>query len=185
MRPIAIFNDDRVPEDKIRRIEVYKQAVYDDIDALTYKWQEMGHVQAPEQRNAVSSDTSERLDGKVLSRNVEFRDAQLRRFISFALADMHEVFQDDITPIMDDSYHYILKVDRSFNDNLLNPLSEYFHRFLCWGALYDWYGSLGLGQQAAYYKNGLDEIEAGITNMLRSPSIAKRPMQPFGPARFP
>lgn len=185
MIPIARFNTEPKEEYKVRRVDVYKQAVYDDVDNYTFKWMEANQLGSAKQENAVSSDTTEKLDGKIISRNVAFREAKLRRLISFALLDEPDMYASDVIPVMDDFYLFMLKLDPEFNDNLINPLAEYFHRFIVWGALFDWYGSIGLDKQAAFYKNGLDEAENDILNALRTPSIAKRPMQPFGPAKFP
>ena len=185
MRPLAIFNRREEDDFKVRRIDVYKQAVYDDVDLYTYKWMEASSIENPQQKNAVASDTTEKLDGKIITRNVAFREAQLRRKIQYALMPKCDGYASDVNHIGDDMFLFMLKLDPEFDDNLINPIGEYFHRFLVWGALYDWYASIGLQQPAAFYKQGLDEVEDDITNALRSPSYAIRPLQPFGPAKFP
>lgn len=72
-------------------------------------------------------------------------------------------------------------IPESMDDTVLRPLAEYIHRFLVFGALYDWYSQFGMAQ-AAVYGSQLDEIEAGLDDILRGGSIVKRPLQPFGPA---
>lgn len=185
MKPIARINTQPEEDYKVRRVDVYKQAVYDDVDLLTYKWMEASPLENPQQKNAVASDTTEKLDGRIVARLVAFREAKLRRHIEYALLDEKDMYASDVIPIMDDFFLFMLKLDPEFNEGLLDSLAEYFHRFIVWGALYDWYGSIGMDKQAEFYKKGLDDIEDEITNALRTPSIAKRPMQPFGPARFP
>ena len=174
-------NSDETPK-KIRKITVYKREVFEDIELLTYKHVESSDMQGAGKRNAVSADTTEGLDGKIIIRLVEFRDAKLRKLIPFALAKKCDLGADDVMTLEDDRYHYWLKLPEDYDDNLMEPIAEYFHRFLVWGALYDWYGNMG-NPQANFYKNDLDELEDDIRNTLRKPSIAKKPMQPFGPAK--
>ena len=91
-----------------------------------------------------------------------------------------EYADDDIT-LADNMYRYWFNLPVEFKDNSLRALAEYIHRFLVFGALYDWYLMLG-SAQAGYYGAQLGELEDTIDSILRSPSIVKRPMQPFGPA---
>lgn len=176
----VILASEQQAERKHRTIEIYKNEVYKDIDLYTHK-----HVDAHEDMglrtgNAVSSDNSENVDGAVIARYVEFRDAQLRTKIQFALAPEVDHYADDDLVLDKNKYTYHLIVPEGFNDNTLRPLAEYFHRFLCWGALYDWYSQFGMAQQASVYDTRT--ILDNITGILRGPSIVKRPMQPFGPA---
>lgn len=166
---------------KTRKVEIYKNEVYKDIDLITYKHVEGNSLANPESRNAIAADNSEEMDGSVIARYVEFRDARLRRLVSFALVARPQEYSDDDLTLDDRKYRYWFSLPESFNDNLLEPLAEYFHRFLVWGALYDWYSQFGMPQAAVYGKD-LEDLEADIKNTLRTPSIAKRPMQPFGPA---
>lgn len=172
---------------KLRRISILKQEIFDDIDNITFKFMEANPqaLQAAEQRNAVSSDTSEHLDGQIISRMMQLREAKLRRLIPYALADINDYFADDVINLAEDKYHFLLNVAQAFNDNLLQPLAEFFHHFIVWGVLYDWYGIIGMTGQANFYGSQLEDLEAEITNTLRTPSITKRPMQPFGPAKRP
>ena len=168
---------------KERLVRIFKNEVYKDIDLYTHKHIDGSALQDVRARNAISSDNAEDVDGAVIVRYVEFRDAQLRNKIQFALADMTRGYaNDDITLEDGNVYRYNLLVPESFNDNTLRPLAEYIHRFLVWGALYDWYSQFGM-PQAAVYGSQLDELEDQITGLLRGPSIVKRPMQPFGPAK--
>lgn len=167
---------------KLRCITIYKREVYEDIELYTYKHVESSQIEGAERRNAVAADTTEGMDGKIVVRNVSFRDAQLRKLIPFALARKEDLGANDITDLEDDRFKYWLKLPEDFDDNLLEPIAQYFHKFLVWGALYDWFGLMG-NSQANFFKNDLDTLEEEINNSLRTPSIAKKPLQPFGPAK--
>ncbi len=176
--PVILASDQRAAS-KRRTVEIYKNEVYKDIDLYTHK-----HVDAHEDMglrtgNAVSSDASENVDGAVLARYVEFRDAQLRTRIQFALAAECEDYADNDINLDSNKFIYHLVVPDGFNDNTLRPLAEYIHRFLVFGALYDWYSQFGMQQAAVYDTRDLLD---NIIGALRGPSIVKRPMQPFGPA---
>lgn len=181
IEPIFVY-DDELPATKERTVEIYKNEVFKDIELHTYKYIEASTLEDVKARNAIQADNSENMDGAVIARYVEFRDAQLRNKLQFAiLEDTVESADDDIT-MQDNKYRYTFKVQETFNDRMLRPLAEYIHRFLVWGALYDWYSKFGM-QQAAVYGSHLDEIEEQISSILRGPSITTRPLQPFGPAR--
>lgn len=179
-RPVILASDHQT-EQKSRKIEIFKEAVYKDINLYTHK-----HVDAREDMglrsgNAVSSDTTENVDGAVIARYVEFRDAQLRTKIQFALAEETDEYANDAIKLESGKYVYRLILPDGFNDNTLRPLAEYIHRFLVWGALYDWYAQFGM-QQASVYGAQVKELEDRIVSVLRGPSNVKRPLQPFGPA---
>lgn len=179
---LAQYNDP-VQKTKLRDVVVAKDQVFKDIDLLTHK-----HVDGSTQpdfrvRNAVSSDFSEDVDGAVLARYVEFRDARLRSKVAFALSGLYQEKATDHLTLDDAHYHYHFVVPEEFNDNLLRPLAEYIHRFLVYGALYDWYSQFPDGaRQAAFYGSQIEGLEDEIASMLRGPAIVKRPLQPFGPA---
>ena len=165
---------------KPRLVTILKQEVYKDVELHTYKHTEGVPMESKQQVNAVSADTTENLDGAIIARFVKFRDAQLRRLLTSVLAQEEHPSADDVLDL-DEVFAYHLSMSESFNDSNLRSLAEYMHRFLVWGALYDWYAQMGMSQ-ANVYKKELDEIENEINNMVRTPSIVRRPMQPFGPA---
>lgn len=180
--PILIVNDMPEPPKKLRKVDIFKNEVFKDIDLYTHK-----HVDAREDMglrsgNAVSSDVTEKVDGAVIARYVEFWDAQLRTKVQFALCDRVQEYATDEISIKDSMYRYWFEVPVEFDDNALRPLAEHIHRFLVWGALYDWYSQFGM-QQAAVYGSELDRLEEQIKSLLRGKSIVKRPLQPFGPAK--
>lgn len=178
---LAEFNEP-VDRKKPRLVTVYKAQVYRDIDLLTHKHAEGSGLEDMRVRNAIESDFEEPVDGAIITRNVEYRDAKLRKKITFALADKYDERASDIMELSENAFVYNLVVPEEWNDNLLDPLADQFHRFLVYGALYDWYAQIG-SRQAEYYKSQVEEIQGELVSTLRTPSIAKRPLQPFGPAQ--
>lgn len=182
IRPVILASDVDESESKIRLVEVLKSEVYKDINLYTHK-----HVDAHEDMgnrtgNAVSSDTDENVDGAVIARYVAFREAELRTKIRFALTDVVNEYANDVITVDHEKFRFFLKVPGTFNDNTLRPLAEFFHRFLVYAALADWYAQFGMDKQAAIYESQLDDITKKIKNALTGGSIVKRPLQPFGPA---
>ena len=180
--PILIVDDRPAQTKKERLVEIYKNNVYRDIELYTYKHVEGSGIQDVKVGNAVSADNAENMDGMILARNVEFRDAQLRRKIRFAISKEDKEYANDEITQEDHKYRYPLLLPEAFNDNTLRSLAEYIHRFLVFGAIYDWYMMLGMSAQAAGYGSQLEDIEQAISDMLIAPSVAKKPLQPFGPA---
>lgn len=178
----VIIADDMPPATKDRTVEIWKHEVYKDIELHTYKHIEASPLQDVKARNAVQADNSENMDGAVIARYIEFRDAQLRNKLQFAIVEDTVEYANDELTMQDPKYRYHFSLPESFNDKMLRPLAEYIHRFLVWGVLYDWYSQFGM-EQAGVYGTQLDEIEEQISNILRGPSITTRPLQPFGPAR--
>lgn len=179
--PVLIVNDPVMPVKKARLVEIYKNNVYSDIERQTYKYAE---VNLPEVKvnNAVAADNAEDLDGSTIARYVEFRDAQLRVRLRFALAETTEGYADDEITLEENTYRYNFLLPEDFADNALRALAEYIHRFLVSGALFDWYNEKGMAVASVYEKQ-LDGLEEKISSILRGRSIAKRPLQPFGPAK--
>lgn len=167
---------------KDRLVEIYKTEVYNHIDLHTYKFVDASGQSDARLRNAISSDHAEDADGMLIGRSVEFWEARLRRLMQGSLQDVRTVYADDRLELGAEKYIYSLSLPDTFNDNLLEPLAAYMHRFLAYGALYDWYMMLGIGTQAGNYRAQLQDMENDIAGMIRGGSVAKRPMQPFGPA---
>lgn len=183
MSTVVYYVDTNPTEEKKRRkIVIIKQEVYKDVELHTFKRVEAAADMTAKQENAISADTTENMDGAVIARYVEYRNAQLRRKMSSILLDMESLGADDVLSL-DEVFAYNLSLSTDFKDAMLRPLAEYMHRFLVWGALYDWYNQLGMRSEAAIYGSELQEIEDEINNITRVPSWAKRPLQPFGPAR--
>lgn len=168
---------------KQRTIVIVREEVYRDIDSLTYKYAQASTTPSPKVENAISSDSTERLDGRLLGRNVEFRDAKLRELVAAYLDDSVEIMVAGNALVGEDpKIVYNLYLPVTFKDALLKSLATYIHRYLVWGALFDWYGA-GMGSnQAAFYQRELEDLERDITNKINAVNVVKRPMQPFGPA---
>ena len=177
--PVVLW-DEKEEADKTRKVEIYKNEVFKDIDLYTHKHVDAREDMGNRSANAVSSDNSENVDGAVIARYVEFRNAQLRYLLQFCLLETTEEYADDDITLEDNKYTYVFTVPDGFNDNTLRPLAEHIHRFLVWGALYDWYSQFGMAQAAVYDTKDLLE---NIVGTLRSKSTVKRPLQPFGPAK--
>ena len=166
---------------KTRVVRVSKAEVFKDIDLYTHKTVDGSAMQDPRMRNAISSDITESVDGAVIARYVEFRNAQLRNRIRYALAKETLEMADDSLTLDDSLYVFNLEVTEDFSDAMLRPLAEYFHRFLVFGALYDWYSKFDMAQ-ARYYGSLLTDTLDEIGSILAGPAIVKKPLQPFGPA---
>lgn len=178
---IQTINDEATTK-KSRTIEIIKNEVFTHIDLHTYKFVDASGNPDVRTRNAISSDHAEEADGMIIGRNVEFWEAKLRRMIHGMLESVDVVYANDELNITASKYVYNLSLPESFDDNLLEPMASYMHRFIAFGALYDWYTMIGNTQMAANYKAQLKEAEDAIKSMSRGGSIAARPMQPFGPS---
>jgi len=172
-------------ENKERIIKIRVQGIYDDIDSLTYKYAEVSSVPSPQQKDAMSSDSKEGLDGHLMARNVEFRESQVRKMLRrFLKAEEVTVISDD--ELQDKEYiEYHLMVPVILKDELLKSVTTYIHRYLVYGALYDWYAA-GMGSnQSAVYAAELDELEAEINNTMIPDTIIIPPLNPWGRPRNP
>jgi hypothetical protein len=178
---IQVIGDTGDDVKKPRKVVIIKQKVYEDVETHTYKYTEAAQLQSRKAENAISADTTETLDGASIARFVQFREAQLRRDFQKYMPEGNTFETDDMLDL-DNCYVFWFMLPTEFKDSLLRSLTEYVHRFLVFGALYDWYRQLGMLQQAAAYKQDLDDLEADIKAMLMVPSRAKKPLQPFGPA---
>ena len=164
---------------KQRDIMIILHEVYRDIDSLTYKYAEVSDVPTPSVKNGMTSDTTEHLDGLLLARAVDYRDAKLRAWIGRFLRE-EEVFNVSNSIESKEMIVYRLNVGDEFQDALLRPLCNMIHRYLVFGALYDWYGP-GMGsRQAQNYKAELDSLEQDIMDELNSDvTIVQKTKQPF------
>lgn len=173
------YSPEKPISNKLRGITILLKEIYKDIDAHTYKYAEVSSVPSPRAKNEMQSDTTTDLDGGLLSRNVEYRDAMLRSVISFAIADDTVLSSMTNQRSEDGQLTYNLILPTSFKDSLLHSIAVMIHRYLVYGALYDWYGA-GLGiQQRQAYEDDLKNIERELCNRLRATSVVKKPHQPF------
>lgn len=182
-RPVIVIDEymsiDSVSR-KERRIKLLKTPIENDINAHTSKYVEAAKAPTIQQENAIASDTDETLDGSVISRLMDYRDAKLRMLIKGAMKEV-EILEADNCQYMEPIYVYDLLLSEKFNDALLRPLASLMHKYIVWGCLFDWYSQLGLAE-ANIYGAQLSDIEDDIKADLFPAGYAKRPMQPFGPA---
>lgn len=163
---------------KGRKITLHKEPMYQEIDGHTSKFVEAGDSPV-KQGNAVSSDTAEDLDGSLITRLMEYRDAKLRDFFVLQEECIHEV-SNIITEVA--TYDYNLLLPEDFNDAQLKSLAMLMHKYIVWGTLFDWYTQLGLMNEAAAYGRQLEQVEEDIRSMINTAGYEKIPLQPFGPA---
>ena len=179
--PVILAEDVKAAA-KQRQVKIYKSEITKAIDLITHKHVDGSALDNLRVSNAVSSDSTEDVDAAVIADYAQFRDAELRTRLQFALAPILVVTEDDRITLEDNAYVYKLNVTEAFDDNTLKPLATYIHRYLVFGALADWYAQFGMAL-ADYYRSQLDSIEEQINSILRGPSIVKVPLQPFGPAK--
>ena len=150
---------------KERVVTIYKQKLYEDIDSESYKFTESRPEQPAQQGNAIASDTAEKLDGHIIARLVENCDARLRRRLKTYLKNDTTVSEADNELVLDAALGYTFILSTEFPDTMLEPLKNYIHHYLVWGALSEWYGA-GLGsEQANWFSRTLKETEDAIIGL--------------------
>lgn len=161
-------------------ITIYKKAVLADIDAQTFK--RVDGVLAGESdqvKNALSSDSSEHLDGHILHGHMETRDANIRKRLAFCLDFYEEDMSVSNLLEMDvPTFVYNLSVPDVFDRQRLKILAKKIHNYMVQGTLHDWYATQNMKGNVS--QDELEDMESEIICMLRS-SFVKRPLQPFGP----
>ena len=168
---------------KYRKIRIKIADVYKDIDSRTYKYAEASTVEAPKQKDAMQSDVSDNLDGHILARNVELRDAKLRQLFSEWLKENDTEIIIETNTLYANTQEYLdyeMYVPVELKDAMLRSVATFMHTYLVCGALFDWYGK-GMGdKQAAIYQAELDDIETNITNTLIPSTVIIPPLNPWG-----
>lgn len=163
-------------------VVIFRQAVYDDVDALTHKKVTAGLPdRGPRVRREASSDSRDPYDRGILDRSLLFWEARLRRRIRAHLAEWHNLRDsDDYAPVVperaDDRiiYPFVMEIE----DNVHVSLTEHIHRFLVRGIMYDWYTSMGI--ETDITKEELESLLDDIAGML-APRWVPTPLQPFDP----
>lgn len=164
---------------KTKRIILHKDQLLYDIEAIAFKTADALGLEG-KQKNVVSANHEKTLDGRILARYMDLRDARLRRRLRFCLACLTQDVACD-NPSERKEYIYDLNLSSQFDDNMLEVVKTDMHDYVVKGTLYDWYRHLG--SQSAISDAELREIEEGIVSVLRTPSYLKAPLQPFGPAK--
>lgn len=134
----------------------------------------------PRSRNAIQSDVTETLDGSIMKRLTDRRDAELRMKMLWCLRG-DDVTEVDNIPVEDDEYVYKIEVPADFSGDKLKVLKTKMHDYIVRGSLLDWYYECGLSDGSLSAE--VDMLLSDINSLLRK-SSGKRPMQPFGPAKM-
>lgn len=165
-------------------ITLYKAIIDKDIDSRTAKRVDASLDQASDRaQNAIASDATERLDGRLITRYRDLRDARLRERLRFCLVkDTNTELRSDNVVVAEPAYIYRLNVADDFSQDDLDILSTKMNDYITRGTLRDWYINAGL--PPIDDEDTLENLETGIASMLRGKSYGRRPIQPFGPAAF-
>lgn len=176
------FQQEKTMENKKKTVTItlYKKEIFYDMDANTYKKVDASMTDAnPRAQNAVQSDVTEQLDSSLMGRICDNRDAQLRMRLMWCLKDC-DIDRVDNIPDDNPAYEYVLEVPEDFKGDKLKVLAAKMHDYIVRGGLLDWYYRCGLSNSMTSVE--VQDIESDILSLLR-PSSARRPMQPFGPAK--
>jgi len=169
---------------KTRKISLYKDEIYHDIDALTFKRGDVIFDSATDRmRAAVESDAGDKLDGSILLRLTTKRDADLRKILAFCLVcEEQEAFSN--RPDGDDAFRYVLNLDDTVTDDSVRMAATLMHEYIVRGGFLDWYRLCGnAGMCPVTNEDELIGLTEDIASDLRGASYVKRPAQPFGPRR--
>lgn len=165
---------------KTRRIILHKDQVLYDIEGLAYKFTEAAAMEG-RAKNTIAADHNETLDGRLLARMMDLRNAQLRKRVKFALTATNVSVSCD-NPDENKDYVFDLSLADGFDDNMLEVIKTHMHEYIVRGTLLDWYKKLGV-QTIAVDAGEVAELEESVVSSLRTPSYMKAPLQPFGPRK--
>lgn len=165
---------------KTRKIILHKDQILYDVEGMAYKFAEANALEG-KAKNTVAADHNETLDGRLLSRMMDVRDAHLRKRLRFALAPVSKDVSCD-NPGEEKEYVYMLSLADGFDDNMLDVVKVQMHEYIVRGTLLDWYKRLGM-QTVAVDAVEVADMEESIVSSLRTPSYMKAPLQPFGPRK--
>ena len=166
-------------ESRIIQILLYKKEIFYDINTITYK-----RVDASMQdenlktKNAIQSDETETLDGSILKRLTQRRDARIRKRLMSCLSSKPAKGASNI-PIEDDAFEYNLNLTSDFTEDKQTVLVSLMHDYIVRGSIYDWYYQCGMTNTPDSPE--LDDLESDIVDIIKQ-SSRRKPMQPFGPA---
>lgn len=165
---------------KTAKITLFKQAILDDVNAVTFKRVDGVLAGESEQvKNALSSDSEEHLDKHILHGYMEARDANIRKRLTFCMQkDLEELSASNMLEVDDPLLEYSLLVPESFDRQRLKVLARKMHIYIVQGILHDWYAMQNMKGNVS--EEDLEDLEAEVVYLLRSSGV-KRPLQPFGP----
>lgn len=154
---------------KTKTITIPKDEVHYDCEAHAYKLMDVIGTDI-KIKNAVAADSSDILDGRMLTRYTDLRDVEIRKSLAFCLSDNSDG-QD---------YTYNLVLGDDIKESIISVVKTYLHEYLVRGTLYDWYKGCGIGQNPIDLQEVESYLEKAVAD-LRGKSWMKAPMQPFGP----
>ena len=73
---------------KTRKIILHKDKILYDVEGMAYKFAEANALEG-KAKNTLAADHNETLDGRLLSRMMDVRDARLKKRLRFALAPVN------------------------------------------------------------------------------------------------
>ena len=164
-------------------IELIKQRILDDVDAMTFKRMESTMAGQPDSvQNSLSSDSHDDLDKGLLHRYMQTRDAQLRRKLAFCLVkeQAEEIKASNRLKTDEPSFTYHINVPEGFDSNAADVLADLMHRYIVDGSVYDWYAYQHM--ECFISADRLKDMENEVSRQLRRSYVA-RPLQPFGPQK--
>ena len=164
-------------------IDLIKQRILDDIDAMTYKRMESTMAGQPESvQNSLSSDSHDDLDKGLLHRFMQSRDAQLRRKLAFCLVKKQsdEIRATNKLKTDEPSFKYHINVPDGFDCDAADVLADLMHRYIVDGSIFDWYAYQHM--ECFITAEMLKDMECEVSRQLRK-SYVSRPLQPFGPQK--
>lgn len=165
---------------KTKTIILHKNEVHYDCEAQAYKLMDVIGTDI-KVKNAVAADSGDVLDGRMLSRYTDLRDAEIRKNLAFCLAD--DIAADiNNLPSNEPTYIYNICLPDDFKENVLLVVRTYLHEYLVRGTLYDWYKGCGIGQNPIDPQEVESLLDKAVAD-LRGKSWMKAPMQPFGPRK--
>lgn len=162
------------------RIILHKDQLLYDIEALAYKYSEAAGLE-PKSKNIVAADHNEAMDGRIISRMIDIRDARLRTMLQFCLTKTElEVVCDN--PDERTELFYKLSLPDGFDGDILTAVKTFMHDYIVRGVLFDWYAKIGV-QTIAVTEDEVNKLGEKVASLLRGKSWVKAPMQPFGPRK--
>lgn len=168
---------------KTRRVVLRTSSILKDVDSLTYKLTDTVNIEGIN-KDSVTSDVEEPLDGFILNQFMDARVACLRKRLSFCLADETIVEVDNDNKACSE-YVFDLILHKSFKDHDLKVAASMMHDYVVRGILLDWYTKLGTNIGANLFSE-VTALESKIVDLFREPSFVKHSTmfyQPYGRRR--
>ncbi len=166
------------PRCKRRKITLHKNNIVHDIDVLSYKLAETS-VDEPARDN-VASDSETGLDGAVIAKLMDAREASLRKKLGFCLED-EEIIEIDNTEDLEPDYVFELRLPIGFDDKELKTAVRLMHDYLVKGTLLDWYVSIGTNFGAPLTGDVL-LTESKVVDIFRKPGFVNHPDMIYWPS---